>query len=873
MTSVSIIVVTYNRGDLLEQLLASLGHVAYPRFEVVVVNGPSTDGTDDVLGEYADRIKVVASPVGRMTAQRNLGTAQASGDIVVFVDDDSRPAEADWLDRIVEVFDADTTGRVGAVAGPALHCDSTLLQFEFGMTSDYALQVFWGSQPGAPSPDGKTWVRRTVGCNSAFRRSALVEVGGFDENVLYYADEADVCFRLARAGYRTVPIAKGAVRHYPASSMGAGKSLRRNYRVIARDDAYYCMHNGTGGRWRRLLTMLRLAPRKHYVADVRKFRREGQITRRAVARFFAWELPAGIAQGVWAAAVRGRRLARSAPPPSFLPFAAERPASTLRVALVTDRVPPFDRIGGVERYTYDLAKGLHRLGHEVHVFCRGNFGIRRDGLGFTIHGVSGEELLNNVMFPDRPMVNQITAYAAAVSHKLRSLECEGVTIDVVHATNWNLCGLGLALSGFHPFVLMLVTPLAEIIETQGWPLDDGLRTYLALDRWQIEHADTICVPSWGVLDVYREKMGFAREALPSLHRTPLGVAPSRRRSPVAATGRHRLLFVGRLEYRKGAHVLLEALPDLLARHPDWQCDLVGDDYGADGTGTRLKGDFLRRHAGAPWLDRVCFHGAVPDEQLAGFYAACDVFVAPSLFESFGLIYPEAMQYGKAVIGCRSGGIPELVTDGVDGVLVEPGSVPALSTALDALMRDTDLRRRLGEAARATVARELDHLAMGRRMIPVYEDVIAHKAGRAVERMRRHVAAAIPVRDADAVRREGAWEEREPRPGETYLVAERAGASLRFEVPGNTVLSLVTLRHDWSGVLSIDVDGQPSVYLDLFQQRADFRRRTDVAIGGAPQSRITVRLQVQSWRNQESHATQVWIRQLFLREAAAPEIVG
>jgi hypothetical protein len=264
---------------------------------------------------------------------------------------------------------------------------------------------------------------------------------------------------------------------------------------------------------------------------------------------------------------------------------------------------------------------------------------------------------------------------------------------------------------------------------------------------------------------------------------------------------------------------------------------------------------------------------VSDEQLAGFYASCDVFVAPSLFESFGLIYPEAMQYGKPVVGCRSGGIPELVTDGVDGVLVEPGSVPALSAALDALMRDADLRRRLGEAARATVARELDHLAMGRRMIPVYEDVIARKAGRAVERMRRHVAAAIPVRDAGAVRREGAWEEREPRPGETYLVAERAGASLRFEVPGGTVLSLVTLRHDWSGVLSVDVDGQPPVYLDLFQQRGDFRRRTDIAIGGAPQSRITVRLQVQSWRNQGSHATQVWIRQLFLRDAAASEIVG
>src|SRR6185295_17852474 len=98
MTSVSIIVVTYNRADYLELLLASLAHLTYPRFEVVVVNGPSTDPTDELLREYAGRIKVVNSPVANMTAQRNVGTDQASGDVVVFVDDDARPAEPDWLE-------------------------------------------------------------------------------------------------------------------------------------------------------------------------------------------------------------------------------------------------------------------------------------------------------------------------------------------------------------------------------------------------------------------------------------------------------------------------------------------------------------------------------------------------------------------------------------------------------------------------------------------------------------------------------------------------------------------------------------------------------------------------------------------------------
>jgi hypothetical protein len=305
---------------------------------------------------------------------------------------------------------------------------------------------------------------------------------------------------------------------------------------------------------------------------------------------------------------------------------------------------------------------------------------------------------------------------------------------------------------------------------------------------------------------------------------------------------------------------------LLARHPDWQCDLVGNDSGVDGTGARFKEEFLRRHSTAPWIERVCFHGAVSDEALDGFYRACDVFVAPSLFESFGLIYPEAMQYGKPVVGCHTAGIPELVSDGVDGVLVAPGSVAELGDALHRLMSDEDLRRRLGEAGRAKVARELDHLAMARRLVPVYEEVIARTGKRSRDRLQRQVVSAIQLRDARQVQRDGPWEEREARPGDTYLVAERPGASLRFEVPGGTVLSLVTLRHDWSGVLAVDVDGKPPVYFDLFKPSHEFERRTDLPIAGAPADRVTVRLRIQPWRNVESHASQVWIRQVFLSNA-------
>src|SRR5262249_54313249 len=153
-------------------------------------------------------------------------------------------------------------------------------------------------------------------------------------------------------------------------------------------------------------------------------------------------------------------------------------------------------------------------------------------------------------------------------------------------------------------------------------------------------------------------------------------------------------------------VLLDALPEVLGRFPEWHCDLVGDDARPDTSGLPLKTQFLQQHAGAPWLSRVRFHGTVPDEALAHFYESCDVFVAPSLFESFGLIYVEAMRYGKPVVGCRAGGIPEVVEDEVDGLLVEPGSIPTLASALARLMDDPALRERIGRAGKHKVEQEL-----------------------------------------------------------------------------------------------------------------------------------------------------------------------
>ena len=89
-----------------------------------------------------------------------------------------------------------------------------------------------------------------------------------------------------------------------------------------------------------------------------------------------------------------------------------------------------------------------------------------------------------------------------------------------------------------------------------------------------------------------------------------------------------------------------------------------------------------------------------EERLRGFYRACDILVTPSRFESFGLMLVEGMMFGKPVIGCRAGGMVEVVEDGMSGLLAEPGDVDSLTACLERLIADAALRARLGAAARA-----------------------------------------------------------------------------------------------------------------------------------------------------------------------------
>ena len=156
-----------------------------------------------------------------------------------------------------------------------------------------------------------------------------------------------------------------------------------------------------------------------------------------------------------------------------------------------------------------------------------------------------------------------------------------------------------------------------------------------------------------------------------------------------------ILFLGRLESRKGIQTFLDSIPTLLEAHPNLRFRIAG--YDPD-NGHELR--FQKEHA--QYASQVTFLGEVSHDQKVQEYQSCDIFAAPSLYESFGLIYVEAMSFGKPVIGCRAGGTIEVIKDKAVGYLIEPGSVPELIEAIRELIENHDLRMQMGRAAKERV---------------------------------------------------------------------------------------------------------------------------------------------------------------------------
>ncbi|MBC2668134.1 glycosyltransferase family 4 protein [Novosphingobium piscinae] len=231
---------------------------------------------------------------------------------------------------------------------------------------------------------------------------------------------------------------------------------------------------------------------------------------------------------------------------------------------------------------------------------------------------------------------------------------------------------------------------------------------------KIRHADFVACASWFMR---AQAMRVSPvEHWPKLHVVRCGVEPEALAGHAAERGVGvRFVCVGRLSAEKGQHGLLEAFAAVRRQRSDVSLDLVGDGP--------LRADLERAARALGVADAVTFHGALPEPQTIACIGRSDILVLPSYMEGLPLVLMEAMGLGRPVVASGVAGIPELVRDGENGLLVPPGHVAALAGAMLRLADDPPLRQRLGQAAREAVHAEF---VIDRAVIPL-QDLLHGKA--------------------------------------------------------------------------------------------------------------------------------------------------
>lgn len=282
----------------------------------------------------------------------------------------------------------------------------------------------------------------------------------------------------------------------------------------------------------------------------------------------------------------------------------------------------------------------------------------------------------------------------------------GAAADVYHGNHYGLGSYHLALAGARPFVFTSHDPFLASGQASS-----GSRLEHELQRLVLRSADAIVALSSREADLLAARFGVAPSRFEVI---PNGLdldLYDRSEPPGGET--LELLSVGQLVEYKGHGFLLDAVAELAAAGTAVRLTLVSHR-------PALRERYEARARALGIADRVRFDGPLDTLRLVERYRACDVYVQPSLAESFGVTIAEAMACGRPVVATDVGGVPEVV--GEAGLLVPAADARALAGAIRRLADDPAERRRLGELACARAHASFDGRTMAARYAALYARV-------------------------------------------------------------------------------------------------------------------------------------------------------
>lgn len=374
----------------------------------------------------------------------------------------------------------------------------------------------------------------------------------------------------------------------------------------------------------------------------------------------------------------------------------------MKVLIFTRFFPPEG--GGIQTYSLELSKALHRLKEKILVIAPGWPGAEKidKTLPFKVVRVKGGRI---------KFLRLLTMGFSLLSQAKKERP------DFILHTTWAPGGFFQAL-----FKVFIPTPFLVVVhyeEVFFFPQRKKLILFTFKRAKKLISVSEFTRRNLLRLGVPSSKIVVIPGGVDTGKFTP-GVDTSRIKKKYGLENKKVLLTVSRLARRKGIDMVIETLPELLKKFPELVYVVVGE-----GKDKRRLKEIARRKG---VKEKVIFAGFVPPEKLPLYYGACDLFVMPSReekrgdAEGFGLSYLEAGASGKAVVGGNSGGIKEAIRDGITGILVEPFSKEDLKEGILKLLKNDKLREEMGKKGRERARKEFDWLVVGKKIKKVMEEI-------------------------------------------------------------------------------------------------------------------------------------------------------
>lgn len=408
----------------------------------------------------------------------------------------------------------------------------------------------------------------------------------------------------------------------------------------------------------------------------------------------------------------------------------------MNVLFLSKEYPPETGWGGIGTYIYNIAHALSERGHSVHILSLAykthpEYKEQKTGKG-SIH----IHRIKPVRFPT-PILNhfffrslEIIKFNLTIILKFKKL-LNSEKFDIIEAPEWRSEAFLLSFikpKGV-PLIIKCHSPSLLLNEIYKNPPTLDSRIVDLIERTTVRNADLIVSPSRSLASIVSEKMGIKIEDIKIISNPLDSEAFSPLPQPVPQIDKGlKVLFVGRLDRLKGAHIFVESIPIILKDIPDAIFILIGRDTNTSPENSSMK-SYLERLIPPEIKNKVIFSGNVERGSLINYYRESDICVVPSFYENFPNTVLEAMSCGKAVVASNTGGIPEVIEDGISGLLVKTGDAKDLAEKVIMLLKKRDMRENIGINARKRIEDKYSKEVVAKNVEQVYAEICRLKANK------------------------------------------------------------------------------------------------------------------------------------------------